>query len=519
MFSLMRGKKRITAVVLMTAVMGSVAGCGASSGEKEIENTKASVTSVSINYEAPVQTPNILVDQEGFLPTSDKVVVFRGKELPTEFEIHNLADDSLVYVGQVMKQSYNDELGEYSAIGYFTELNVEGDYYIYADYLGESFSFSISETIYSDLLKEASKQFYYNRCGLALSENYAGENAHSACHTAVARLQENTDTTLDVTGGWHMDEHADRDTAVGSKIAENFLLAYEMNESAFGDDTGIPESGNSIPDILDEVRYEVEWLLKMQDSKNGGEYGAALTDPEKGSDMFTNPVVITPVSMDATINFASMMARFSFFYQKYDPEFAKNCLRAADKAWNCYLVNQNGEETSALFKAAASLYRATGDDAYEEVLNRFFEKHDFDKMFVDDEDVFIGAITYLSTSQRVDVEQCGKLMKNLMKRSEALAQASSQSNFLVTDYTAEKDFTKLLYEMRCLTITDHVIYNHEYTTIIENHAHYLMGMNPSSMNYVTDSTERTYKDDSEKYGILNDPINNALLIFMLSVLE
>ncbi len=516
MFFTMRGKKRIIAAVV-AVVVGSVAGCGASSDEIVIDDTTKQVA--SIQYEVPMQTPNILVDQVGFSTVSDKVAVFMGKELPDEFEIYSLEDDSLVYSGQVMKKSFNEAFGEYCAVGYFTELNEVGNYYIYADYLGESYSFAISETVYPELLKEASKQFYYNRCGIAVSENYAGENAHSACHTLDARFQEDEGTTIDVSGGWHMDEHADRDTTVGSKVAENLLLAYEMNEDSFTDDTGIPESGNGIPDILDEVRYEVEWLLKMQDSKTGGEYGAALTDRSKGGDILTYPVVVTPISLDATINFAAMMARFSFLYQKYDAEFATTCLRAADKAWNFYLVNQTEEEPSAMFKAAAQLYRATGASAYRDVLNRFFDKPNFDKLFNEDEDIFIGAITYLSTSQSVDVDQCGKLMKNLMKKSEKIAQEASQDNFLVTDQKADGDFTKLLDDMRCLTITDHVIYNHEYTTIIENHAHFLMGMNPEGMNYVTDSTERTYADDSSKYGIVNDPRNDALFVFMLSVLD
>ena len=513
----MRGKKKIVAAVLMTAVLGSAAGCGASSSDNTIVEKEKKIA--EFDYEVPVQIPNILVDQTGFLPASDKVVVFRGKELPRTFTVCRLEDGKPCFEGEVLKQSFDKDLGVNFAVGYFSDLTEEGDYYIYADHLGESYSFSISENTISDLLNEACKKFYYNRCGIALSENYAGDNAHSACHTVAAKLQEDESILIDVTGGWHMDEQADRDTNVGSKIAENFLLAYEMDEEAFTDDTGIPESGNEIPDILDEVRYEVEWLLKMQDEKTGGEYGAAITDASKGGDIFTYPVVVTPVSMEATINFAAMMAKFSYFYQQYDPEFATVCLRAADKAWNCYRVNQNMEDSSAAFKAAAQLYRATGNQDYEAVLNSFFSRKDFDELFNTDEDVFIGAVTYLSTSQMVDVEQCGKLMKMLMKKSEKIAEAATKSQFLVTDIAAEQDFSQLLYDMRCLTITDHIIYNHEYTTIIENHLHFLMGMNPSAINYITDSTERTYQDDDEKNGILNDPRNNALLIFMLSVLR
>ncbi|MBO6240089.1 MAG: glycoside hydrolase family 9 protein [Butyrivibrio sp.] len=516
MFSYMRGKKKIAAAVLLAAVLGSAAGCGASSSDNALVEKEKKTA--KFDYEAPVQTPNILVDQTGFLPDSDKVVIFRGKELPETFTVCRLEDGESCYEGEVLKKSFDQELGVNFAVGYFTDLTEEGDYYIYADHLGESYSFSVSQTTISDLFNEACKKFYYNRCGIALSESYAGDNTHSACHTSAARLQEDDSIQLDVTGGWHMDEQADRDTNVGSKIAENFLLAYEMDEEVFTDDIGIPESGNGIPDILDEVRYEVEWLLKMQDEKTGGEYGAAITDSSKGGDIFTYPVVVTPVSMEATINFAAMMARFSYFYQQYDPEFATVCLRAADKAWNCYLMNQNIED-SAVFKAAAQLYRATGNQDYEAVLNSFFLRKDFEELFKTDENVFIGAVTYLSTSQAVDVDQCGKLMKMLMKKSEKIAEVSTKSQFLVTDITAEQDFSKLLYDMRCLTITDHIIYNHEYTTIIENHLHFLMGMNPGAMNYVTDSTERTYRDDDSKTGILNDPGNDALLIFMLSVLR
>lgn len=514
---------RITETIVILSLMGSVAGCGASSGENTgysaVSTDDTANGSVSYDYEAPVQIPNILVDQVGYKTDSEKTVVFRGTSLPAEFKVIDIDLEEAVYSGQVMKVSFDEETGQYTALGYFSDLKTEGNYYIYTDILGESYEFSISDTVYDELFNEAAKTFYYNRCGIALSEDYAGENAHSACHTTIAHLQEDPKTEIDVTGGWHIDEQADRDTTLGCVVAENFLLSYEMNESAFTDETGIPESGNEIPDILDEVRYEVEWLLKMQDSKTGGEYGAAVTDSSKGGELLSYPVYVTPVSMEATINFASMMARFSYIYQQYDEEFALTCLRAADKAWNCFINNQNVTEDTSAFKAAAQLFRATGSQNYHDVLTAFFERSDFEELFNSDEDIFIGAVTYLSTNQEVDVEECGILMKLLMKKSEAIAQFSSSSAYLVSKGGEEENFEKLLYDMRCLTITDHIIYNHEYTTIIENHAHYIMGRNPRAMNYATSNTLRTYADESGKTGILNNPLNSSLLIFMMSVLE
>jgi endoglucanase len=127
-------------------------------------------------------------------------------------------------------------------------------------------------------------------------------------------------------------------------------------------------------------------------------------------------------------------------------------------------------------------------------------------------------VTYLSINQKVDVERCTYLMKLLMKASENIAAKASGSSFLVTDEGTDEGFENILKDMRCLTITDHIIYNHEYTTIIENHVHFLSGMNPGAVNYLTDDTERTYVDAGES-GVLNDPEAVSLLIFMLSVLE
>ena len=520
MFSVMGRKNRIIAAVLLLSLIGSVAGCGASSAEKQIDTTKANAeeveTTASGEYAVPNQIPSVLADQIGYNTESVKTVILHGKKLPKTFSIKELGTKEEKYTGDVVKSVYNNDTKEYTGIGYFTDLKESGNYYVSADIIGESYSFAISEDAHADVFNEACKKYYINRCGTSLSEDYAGENAHSACHTTPAHLQDHPETEIDVTGGWHMDEQADRDTTVGCKVAENLLLAFEMNEAAFTDEAGIPESGNEIPDILDEVRYEVEWLLKMQDAKTGGEYGAALTDSSGGGDVMTYPVIVTPVSMDATINFASVLAKFSYIYQKYDGEFATTCLKAADRAWSCYFNNQKAQDNTTVFKAAAELYRATGSLGYETVLEEYFAEPEFDRIFNEDENILIGSVVYLSTSQKVDVSRCEYLMKLLMVRSERIAQKATQSAYLVTK-TDVKSFNELLEDMRCLTITDHIIYNHEYTTIIENHAHFLMGMNPGAVNYVTDTTERTYADEAG-IGILNDPQADALLVFMLSVL-
>ena len=523
MSGIFRGKeKRIIAAGLLL-IMGSVAGCGASSAENKVEIseftqqvTKSQV--LDFDYEVPVQIPWIYVDQIGYNIDSEKVAVICGETLPEYYEIRRLDDDEVVYTGEVTRPVTDESTGKIYAAMRFSELKEEGNYYIYADTVGASYSFTIGEDVYRDAFDKACKNYYINRCGIAISQIVAGDNGHSACHTAIAHLQDGG-TEIDVTGGWHMDERADKDSLMGSKIVENLVLAFEMNQSAFTDEVGIPESGNEIPDILDEAAYEAEWLLKMQDAKTGGVYGACVTQSADSSDIFSAPVRVTGISMDATINFAATMARFSFFYQQYDSEFATTALKAADRAWECFLNNHNYSDNSACFKAAAELYRATGALKYSEVIERFFASDGFMDDFYSDENIFMGSVTYLSTSQNVDKEQCDKLIKALMKRSEEIAKRAGNSRFFVASIPENGDFSELLEDMRCLTITNHIIYNHEYTTIIENHLHFLAGMNQTAMNYVTDSTEMNYSDDANVSGIINNPQYDALLIFMMSVLE
>ena len=513
----LRGAKKISEYMAVTILLGSVAGCGASSVEEKTEEapkpqTTVAAAPVNTEYETPVQIPGTYVDQIGYNVDSDKLVVFKGADLSGTYSIKDLSTGEVVYSGEMSNAGKSGD-DDYS-VARFTDFKTEGKYYIYSEDLGESYCFSIGNNVYGELFDTSCKKYYINRCGSSLSEGFAGDSARSACHTTMAHLQE-SGSDLDVTGGWHMNGKADRDAALGCKIAEQLLIAYELNQGAFSDESGIPESGNGIPDILDEIKYEADWLLKMQDSKTGGEYGAALTEGGENTDIYVAPVVVTPVSMDATIAFASTMARFSYFYQQYDSEYATTCLRAADRAFSCFLNNQKAEDNSAAFKAAAQLYRATGNAGYVEVLESFFAKNDFMDSFGTDENIFLGAVTYISTSQPVDMDRCSVIMKALMKKAENIAKASSEEVFRVSEPGADGDFDKLLDDMRCLSITNHIIYNHEYTTIIENHAHYMLGMNPEAVNYLTEDTEWTYTDTG-KNSVLNDPGDNALLILMLS---
>ncbi len=468
----------------------------------------------TVVYDVPVSIPGTLVDQNGYRTGAEKSAVFMGEDLPDVFYVYNLDTDELEYTGQMRSVSGKSSQDQ-TKIGYFTDLVEDGNYYIYTDVIGSSYSFRIKNDLYDDIYKKACKTYYLNRCGTNLSETYAGDDAHLACHTDESSLQEDPSKKIDVSGGWHLNSQADRDVVLGCKIAQNLLLAYEMNPDAQGDENDLPESGNGIPDILDEIKYEVDWLIKMQDERTGGVYGSVTTSRESEQDLMQAQTVVTPITMEATIRFATLLSDFGYQYQKFDSAFANDCLKCADRAFSLFMRNEDVKQSPGAFHAASQLYRATGSTSYEQVLTAWFQRDDFSDRFNEDDDVFLGGITYISTSQKVNVEVCDRIMKLLMSKASQIADASKKSSFLVSS----EDHAQLLDDMRTITITDHIIYNYEYTTIIENHAHYLMGRNPEAVNYITDDTEHTYLDTDAGTGILNQPLLNAKFIFMLSVIK
>lgn len=147
----------------------------------------------------------------------------------------------------------------------------------------------------------------------------------------------------DVSGGWHDAGDYGRYVVTGAKTIADLLYAYQTAPQLFQDDTGIPESENGVPDILDEARYEIEWMLKMQDRSGGVHHKVTRAAfpgyvmPEKETD----ELIVTSISTTATADFCGTMALVYEFYQEIDADFAKQCLDAGEKAWDFLAENPN----------------------------------------------------------------------------------------------------------------------------------------------------------------------------------
>ena len=276
---------------------------------------------------------NILINQVGYRPADFKRVTFRDASLDKNYTLSDAETGKIVYRGSLTEGESKGSSGEKVSYGDFTDFQTPGTYLIRAKNSGKSYTFTIAEDVYSDLFKQSVKMLYMQRCGIELTEELAGDFAHAACHTELAEDYA-TGEKFDVSGGWHDAGDYGRYTVPAAKTVADLMLSYERNRDVYGDDTEIPESGNGIADILDETRYELEWMLKMQ-TKEGGVYhkvSGLNFDETIMPDESTDTLYLLPVSLTATCDFAAAMFMSARVYFSTDKDFAAKCLEAANNA-------------------------------------------------------------------------------------------------------------------------------------------------------------------------------------------
>ena len=227
------------------------------------------------------------------------------------------------------------------------------------------------------------KGLYFQRCGCELEEKYAGKFKHPACHTAPALEWDNNNITKTVIGGWHDAGDYGKYVGPGAVTVAHMLYAYLLCGEGCIDVLNIPESGNGVPDILNEARYELEWLLKMQ--REDGAFYHKLTKshfapfimPQDDKDT----EYLMPVSHTATGAACACLALASRVYKEFDEAFSNKMLETALKAYDWLdenpefipFVNPEGVRTGMygdknvtdeLFWASCELYAATGKAEY-----------------------------------------------------------------------------------------------------------------------------------------------------------
>lgn len=338
--------------------------------------------------------PAIKVNQLGFVPEAEKyalVTGFEGElaaEAGDQFKVVNAADNSVAYTGKLTLVTEYEPLdsGEKILKADFSDLDVPGKYYISIEGLDNSPKFEIGEGIYGSLITDSARYFYYQRQGIELEEPYAQgyPRKDQTPQDAQAVFASGEKDPVDISKGWYDAGDFGKYVNAGATAVSDLFWAYEAFPSQFVDGQfNIPESGNGIPDILDEARWELEWMLKMQDEESGGFYPRVQSDDDENikSRIIRDQNGCTT---DDTACAAGVLAHAYLIYKDIDAAFAQECLDAAVKAWEFLEENPRNivsppgpynvyDDSSDRLWAAASLFRATGDEVYHAYFKGYYK--------------------------------------------------------------------------------------------------------------------------------------------------
>jgi endoglucanase len=345
---------------------------------------------------APQASLAIKVDQVGYLPDARKVALVSAPG--SRFSVRRAKDGAVVLEGRLSEAVPDKDSGDRLAVADFSALKESGEFYLDIPGVGRSWSFAIAPNVYERTYYLGMRAFYGQRCGTAvdLGPEFP-EFKYPACHLQGAfHASSGQKGRRDNIGGWHDAGDYGRYIVNSSITVANLMWTWELyGPKVQKINLRIPESGKGTPDILAETRWNLEWMLKMQDVDGGvfhkqtSEGFVGFIAPHK--DKTVSYVIGTGAepfkNTTASADFAASMAIAARVYPAYDAAFAAQALQAAERAWKWAVahpavpfMNPKGVATGGygdhsfadeLLWASAELWRTTGKAEY----NDYFLAH------------------------------------------------------------------------------------------------------------------------------------------------
>lgn len=300
--------------------------------------------------------PQVVLNQSGYYPKLEKSAVLLNPVSESNFELLSVPDRKVVYTGVLSELKTTGYSKITTRIADFSAFNQSGEYIIRIAGVPDSPVFKIADAVHHDLAVAALKAFYYQRASSALDVNYAGKWNRAAghpdtsvyIHPSAASKNRKVDSKINVSGGWY-DAGDYNKYVVNSGISTSTLLsAYEdFSEYFLSQEVHIPHAKNKVPDVLTEAVYNLRWMLKMQDPRDGGVYHKCTNLDFDGMlmpDKALSKRYVVAKGTAATLNLAAVAAQayriFKHFPEQY-PGLADSCLLASRNAWRWSVNNPN----------------------------------------------------------------------------------------------------------------------------------------------------------------------------------
>jgi len=318
----------------------------------------------------------VKMNQIGYLPAEEKIVY--SSAVSWKFLIRDTDSGEEVYSGTMRYMGPDDDTGMDIYTGDFTDFRDRGRYILEVAEVGESYPFSIAEGIYDEAVYLSSRFFYLQRSGTDIVFDDDEGTIIERGHTEGAKLWSDSSVIKDVSGGWYDAGDYGRYIPTAAFSVNQLLYAFALNPEIHADGTlNIPESGNRIPDLIDEIEWELSWMLKMQ-REDGAVYHKVTTRdyPEMGTAPSQDKqelFLFGPTSND-TAYFTAAMAGAARLIEPYDSYFAESCRKAALKSYTWLKENPGQYPAGGFHNPSNSKYPMQG--GYD-----FFGSEDHSRMW------------------------------------------------------------------------------------------------------------------------------------------
>ena len=387
-----RATAALLAALLLTGVLAQAPGAA---------GAPSAVDPVAAN------TP-VRVNQAGYLPNGPKrATVVTAATQPLAWQLRD-ASGAVAASGRTVVRGTDAASGDTTHVADFSAYRRTGPGYVLVVDGRNSASFDIRADLYDSLRSDAMAFFYHQRSGTPIEASLVGPAyARPAGHLGVAPNQGDTDVpcqagvcdhTQDVRGGWYdAGDHGKYVVNGGISVwlvVDSFARAERAGTAAaLGDSTlRIPERGNGVPDVLDEARWELDFLMRMQ-VPHGRPYAgmafhkvhdAAWTGIPTRPDLDPQPRELHRPSTAATLNLAATAAQCARVFRPYDSAYARRCLSVARTAWAAAKAHpglyapesdstgggpyNDAQVTDDFYWAASELYAATGERVHRDAV-------------------------------------------------------------------------------------------------------------------------------------------------------
>lgn len=503
-----------------------------------------------------VLSTQIAIDQIGYNAESEKVAIFfepmidensdRDKSLihSAQVQLVEKSTGKVVLTGTTTTRGNHTTSENYISKFNFSSVKTPGTYIIKSP-IGYSYDIVISNNPYKEAEDAIVTALYYNRCGTALDSKIVGDfYAHDVCHDGDVpvyiynKAEEYTDggdvktryvvnetaKASDFAGGLHDAGDYGRYTTPAVQVVADLIYSYYMFPNALNIDIVQDNANENIADVLDQARYEAEFLTKMVNDK-GGVYWRIVTNkfamyehPDKDTYFKNEGLHVSREMYEATTATAGALASTYTAFKDIDPDFAQLCLDKAKLAYEYAITNTDtkwkkeftaykefpsiaagsyggGAGTQGLWYAACALYAATGESKYNDKVKEMIaaKTANYVNMTAYDSGGY-GSLAYLFYDKGDKAIKDG-ILASFKASADSTKNVAARDGFYSTINT-EAGYVwgsnaKITNSLKICAITDFFNKTNDYESTVRNTLSFMFGRNWSGYSFVTGFGSKT----------------------------